>query len=897
MSKDAWIKHALSDEQYGPFARKSQNASILAAAGAGKTRTLVHLVAADLVAGIPPTSIIAFTFTEKAAQELLARIHALAAQHIPNTDITGLYTGTIHGWCLQYLRSQSDYYNISSVDELHVDALVSRLYDLLAIETTYGLKYPRGIKKFIADLEILYNEHLPIEQVPKTIKRSIENFIDTLHKNRLMTFGDMIRAATFHLNSNGPVPVLNCVYVDEYQDVNPAQVALIKALASPSTKIAAVGDDLQCIYQWRGSDVRRILNFTSEFKDASVHRLPTNYRSRPEIVKVANTIANAISIKDTEKEMSPGREDSDGPVVHWLSYPSDAEQAQAAAEIVQRYADKGVPWKSMAVLLRSVNSWGKDFVDEFTRRQIPSVCPRLSRGGAFINEVALPLLNWLRQEHPEPKNEVEERNAEAAANSLWASAKPWVKATDPEIVFWTAVNEWLDMITEQKSDAYDIRGRFYDLLNQCQIHIRTNDASLMVGLGIASQIIRSVEEMHRRRIAGQQRRTPRGVVSEVYHALLRRNQDFGESLPIEQVGDGVLISTVHQAKGLEWPIVILPALVERRFPVAPSSHGTSFPDKIAARYGTTIEDECRLFYVAATRARERLFLLDPVSQKPQRRSSFLRDLDTKGYQPHKSIAEIPDGVWRIHKDDLQPQPGPPIRIGLSELLLYTDCPLQYGLRHIVGLQPSIGEELGYGQSLHELIQRRLDNGKPWSPTELETECKKHVFLPYMSEGGEAKSRAAISARLTQLESLDLLSGKVETEIDIQVALPGGIVHGIIDIVLINPDGTLTVRDWKSSLHDEFLLRYYRQLQFYVFALRQKGRQVKAADIVDVAASSKAARLVTKAVDISDATTKPLITVLSKSLRGIAESEFPAKPSKSACATCDMHRLCGERITK
>src|SRR5512139_1932984 len=98
-----WIASDLSTEQQEPFKRSTVNACILAGAGSGKTRTLVNLIATDLAVGVPASGIVAFTFTVKAAEELLARIHVLAKNHFPDISLTGMYVGTIHGWCLQYL--------------------------------------------------------------------------------------------------------------------------------------------------------------------------------------------------------------------------------------------------------------------------------------------------------------------------------------------------------------------------------------------------------------------------------------------------------------------------------------------------------------------------------------------------------------------------------------------------------------------------------------------------------------------------------------------------------------------------------------------------------------------------------------------------------------------------
>ncbi len=889
-----WIEASLSPEQRRALARSTHNASVLAAAGSGKTRTLVHLLAQDLATGVPASSIVAFTFTTKAAEELLARIHTMVATHMPEVDLSGMYIGTIHSWCLDYLAEQSDFYNFAPIDELHNDALVSRLYDTLKLQEAYGLQFPKAVPKFLADLEVFYNEHLTLEGVPSHLQESIGTFVGILRSNRLMTFGDMVRYATHHLQENGPVSGLRALYVDEYQDVNPAQVALIESMLPYDGQIVVVGDDLQCIYNWRGSDVTRILNFPDEFSDVSVHRISTNYRARPAIVEAANKIAENISLRDPEKVMQPYRDPVSCETVNWVSLTSEEDQVRAVVNIVERHIAEGVPYNKIAVLLRSVVSWGEPFVDALKASGIPVQCPLLNRGGTFIDEVLLPLFDWLRKEHGEPHNELDEAEAEEAAEQLWESVRGWMSVPDAEDVFWDSLHDWLDKIEDQKNEAYDVRGRLYDFLDSCGIRIRSDDSNLMLGLSIASQIIRSVEEIHRRRIQGQQRRSPRGVMSEVFFALLRNMGSFGESIPIDTKADGVLVTTIHQAKGLEWPVVIMPMLMKRRFPVNQRGHGTSFPDEIAARYGTSLDDERRLFYVAATRAKERLFLVDPVRGNERSMSAFLRELrDERAIEP-TALPAAADGVWRIDGKDLAEDDPAPLRIGLSDLLIYVECPYQYGLRRMAGVQPSIGDELGFGRGLHEVIQRRSDAANEWTPEELTEQVNDHVNLPYMSERGEAEFRKAVESRMTKLEGLGAFEVEVESEIDVEVPLGGGIVHGIVDSVQLNEDGSVLIRDWKSNVHDDFVPRYERQLRFYALGLSHRGRQVERADIVDVGASDKRGALVASEVDIGEREIGELVDTLQRAVDGINEGDFTARPSHIACASCDMYRICAER---
>lgn len=888
-----WIRESLAKEQCLVLDRNTPNACILAAAGSGKTRTLVHLLLDDLVKGVPPEDIICFTFTQKAAHELLARIHALAANHLFGQDITGMYVGTIHAWCLKYLQKRGKYYNFTPIDELQMDSLVSRLYDDLNLKKSYGENYPRAIEKFMLDMEIVYNEHISLKDVPLRIRHSVEQFLNVLESNRLMTFGGMIRYATDYLKDDKHVHGLRSLYVDEYQDVNPAQVALIKAMLPDNAKVVVVGDDLQCIYNWRGSDVTRILEFPKEFRDVTLCRLKMNYRSRPSIVQFGNKVSANITLRDVEKVMQPQRSSLKTENVYWLSVATEPDQATAVVEIVRRFIKEGIYPNAIAVLLRSVVGTGRPIVDALIANGIPVQCPILHRGGEFINDFILPVFDWLRQEHVEPRNEIEEQEVEKLATIIWQGARKWLSSSVKEHDYWKALDTWRCVINDGRNEAYDIRSQLYILLDRCKIHISPDDSDLMVGLGITSQIVRSVEEVHRRRLFGQTRRTVRGIITECYYALRRNRENFGESIPLDTSIDAVMVSTVHQAKGLEWPVVIIPNIMARRFPVTIRQHGSSFPDDVASRYGTSLDDERRLFFVAATRARERLFCID-YENGSGNQSVFKTELPKDVAEHVCSLSKVPSLVWKISASDIKEKDPVPLRIGLSDLLIYVECPYQFGLRRIVTIQPAVGEELGFGKSLHELIQRRFDHGKPWPIEELQEQAKEHVFMPLVSKENEDKSRKVIVERIATLEKIGAFVTGAEPEITVEVSLGPGIIHGVVDCVYKQKDGSVFIRDWKSSIHDTFISRYEKQLQFYAFALGQKGMIVSGADIIDVSASHKLNRLLSRQVNISTSTLKNFATELKASLIGIRDRQFQAKPSVITCTGCDMYRLCKMR---
>jgi len=893
-----WIRDALSVEQLKPLEAKYPNVCILAGAGSGKTRTIVNLIAYDLMTGVSPNEIVAFTFTEKAAAELLARVHSLLHKHNDKFSLEGIYIGTIHAWCHAYILEQNEFYNFDVLDELHVDALASRVYDELGLESIYKKLYPKGIDDFLKDLEIFYNENLMLEALPEKIRPAISRFTSILEQNRLLTFGDMIRHAIGHLDKNGPIENLKRLYIDEYQDVNPSQVKLAKVMLPPSGKLRVVGDDLQCIYNWRGSDVNRILNFKENFKGSKTFRLETNHRARPQLLTFANTVAENISLRDEEKILKDARSAASTKCVLWNSSPSEEHQANEVAESVINFMSNGVPANKIAILLRSVLRSGPPILNELINRGIQVECPQLNRSGGFINTFLLPILDWLRHSHEDPHSEEAEEEQLKENEKLWETCEPCMQSSlDMQDVFWDGLHAWLELIEAKHSKAYDVRGCLYEFLDLCNIRTEPQGRSLLLGLGIATQIIRSVEEIHRRRLRGRKRRTPKGVINEVFFALVRNSETFGDSMPIDTSVEAVALTTIHQSKGLEWPVVILPTIMPRRFPVRSSKHGTSFEDDIASRYGTTVEDEWRLFYVASTRARERLLLLDFADGNVEKSSQFLRKLFADKIIVPGNIPQQASNVWRIDLEELKHSDTPPVRLGVTDLLLHIECPYQYALRRVIGIQPSVSDELGYGKSLHELIQRRCEAGGPWNHDELNKQVEQFVHVPYMSEKGAQTAQKAIKNRISMLESYDAFSGEILSEIKIDQPIRGGLIQGAVDCIQKQDNQKLTLRDWKTNIHESLLPRYKRQLQFYTYALSNREIEINKAEMIDVGDSKTQGKLVACEVDISSDALASVVDEANMAVQQIKNGEFTPKPNLCTCSCCDMFKICSLREEK
>lgn len=885
----------LTDEQLRTFDKDVQYKCILASAGSGKTRTIVHQIIDDLNNGIPPESIVAFTFTNKAADELLNRIKGVAKINIPNIDLNGIYIGTIHSWCYDYILKNKNYINFSTLDELHQYSLLSRLYDDLKINLLYNTTFPKGIKEFARDLDIFYNENMQIHELPEKLKTPISIYQKTLFDNRLIDFGSLISVAIVELRKGYKKPQINSLYVDEYQDVNPAQVLLIKTMLNHNSKLTVVGDDLQCIYNWRGSDVKRIINFKSDFPFKSqVYRLNYNFRSTNSIVRVANNFSERISLRDKTKKMIVKRNDNDYKIIH-ISTHDEIDQANQILRIVSQFLQSGHKLTDIAILLRSIKSSSEEIIETLDNAGIHVDCSLVGRGVNFVFNFIIPLLEWVAIPIDDPKNEEDEKEIEQRGNLLWKVAKEFISVPSfKESLFWKAVNVWKTEITNKTNNSYNIRKLLYDFIQDVNINIKSDSNDLIVSIGIISQIIRSNEEIHRRRLISKERKSVQQVYRECIDSIRHNYFEFGESIPVDYSSRGILITTIHQSKGLEFPIVIMPMIDRNRFPLRQTSHGTSFPDEVALRYGTSREDERRLFYVSMTRAKDRLILLDTANSTIADSSLFIQDIIHDSYT--SVLKEIPhqtDLFWDFKNES--ESSNQIIHIGLSDLLIYKDCPLQFALRKKSNIQPQIGDELGYGKGLHEVIQRIFLNKSEGVDEDLSNMVESYIHIPYQSTDSEKASKKSILDRIKYLDSLDLFKMEILPEEKFELFSDNFIIDGIIDGISKNEDETVSIYDWKSNIHSQFIERYRFQMQIYALGLKRKGYSVKKAILIDVGESYKKGKLVKMEINLDEKDFTLTEDTLRSNLKSLSEAKFDPIPSMMSCSSCDMSKICSYKI--
>jgi len=361
---------------------------VIACAGSGKTEAISRRVARLIVKGVSPREIIAFTFTKRAAAALKSRILLRVAESLGSAAVEKvgpMYIGTIHSYCFRLLQEHvPEFANFDVLDDHRHAALLSREFKRLKFDRLGGNGHWRSIGTFIRNVDVVENELVPATSFAKTdFGRVYQDYCAMLQRYRFLTYGQMIttavkalkRAAVFE-SVHGPLKYL---FVDEYQDINPAQEELIRMLAQPPVCLYVVGDDDQAIYQWRGSDVANIQHFLKRYPSAKALQLSTNRRSRPRIIEAANEFAKSIMPR-LEKKMQKKR-GADGPELFSWSAETAQDEATRIAETIQQLLQRGYRPRSIGILLRSVRTSAHPILEALRNAGIAVRCA--GRTGLF----------------------------------------------------------------------------------------------------------------------------------------------------------------------------------------------------------------------------------------------------------------------------------------------------------------------------------------------------------------------------------------------------------------------------------------------------------------------------------------------------------------------------------
>lgn len=898
----------LEGEAAAAVAHRGSHVQIIAAAGAGKTEVVSQRVA-SLLQTEPPESVVAFTFTDKAAEELKERIRQRVTATLGGgaTDqLARLFVGTIHSYCFRLLQTHVPRYE--TYTPLDANQLVNFLYregtQLKLKQRFGGGKLFQGINTFLRSVDVVENELIDRSSLPDDeFRTTLHDYYERLDSYRFMSFGTQIVRAVEALHDpevhQRVTSELRHLIVDEYQDVNPAQERLIARLAKPegSADLVVVGDDDQAIYQWRGSNVDNIVTFADRYDGVAQFRLLANRRSRAPIVHLANEFAQSIPGR-LEKEMLPDRPE-DGPAVS-IAIGHQDEQTEADVLAVDTVAlhDQGVPYRDIAILVRGKVAYPA-ILDALETYGVP-VQPG-GRSGLFeqpeaavfgatyawLTEVDWSARRWTRRETVALDDLVDAYQAAFALDDGAASAlRDHLAAWKPR----TLVEDF----------NVSLVGDFYLLLALLGVaQWDTTDELTRNRLGTIARFAtvlgdyEAVARRSRRDAANPGEQVGGAIGSEWFYrnlALLLVNYAIGNYDDFdgeEDLGaDAVALGTVHGAKGLEWPVVFLPSLTDGRFPSSRTGQAQTWlvPRGMfdVARYEGTDADERRLFYVALTRARDWVAL-----------SSHLR-VNTQGRRPSPYLMECsllgggggyPTGV------DPRDAEIPDVAVTYSELAAYLTCPQSYLLRDQLGFQAPIQGEVGYGNAVHHVMRviaehTRATGALP-TPRQINDLLTYEFYLPFANKPAHKQMRENARKLVFKYvnDHQDDLRRTWATERPFELYLSGVVVSGRADVIYdgdgSNPEN-LVIVDYKTSTGGSV---EPLQLQVYADAGRREGLTVQAAFIHDMATTQR------HSVAVDDGAVRSAETTVLAAAEALRQRDFTPAPEPAKCRSCDVRFVC------
>ncbi len=634
----------LNEQQLAAVSSPPGPALVIAGAGSGKTRTLTYRVAYLLDRGVEPRSILLLTFTNKAAKEMLERVRALVPR-----DVSEMWGGTFHSVGNRILRRHAEEIGFTKsfsimdrddqkslmntvIAECEIDTSVRRFPKPDVLISIFSLIENTGIP-----LEDLLEERYPyFEEWGEEIARVEERYRRKKRQINSMDFDDLLVLTLRLLQKDEELQRLyqkrfQYVLVDEFQDTNHVQSALVDLLVGEHQSLMVVGDDAQSIYSWRGADMDNILSFPERYPDAQVYRIEKNYRSVPEILELSNSAIKANSHR-FEKDLQAAREG--GAMMPALVPLEDPNaQAQFVAQRILELRDEGVELEEMAVLYRAHHQ-SMTLQMELRNRGIPF---QITSGLRFFEQAHIKDVAAFMRFVTNRRDEVSFKRMVSLlpgiggknADKLWRgwAATPQAASEDPPACF----SDILDALPVPRKSAshWEQLGHTLDELVTEEGFARPSEMIFSILEGVYDEVMReSFDNYDNRRSDLEELMNYSGRFEDVLECLAQLSlmsavdgDPSGSKAELDK--EQVVLSSVHQAKGLEWKAVFVISLTDGMFP-----NGRV----LDADDDYMLEEERRLFYVAITRAKDELYLTYPqINPKSysgdviQRPSRFLDD--------------------------------------------------------------------------------------------------------------------------------------------------------------------------------------------------------------------------------------------------------------------------------
>lgn len=888
----------LSNSQKKAVLSQSKHLRIIAGAGAGKTETLTRkIVYLLLFKKVKPSSIVAFTFTEKAAFGMKSRIYDRVRQ-LGGEEICAhlgeMYVGTIHGYCSLILEKHFKFGDYGVLDENQETAFLLRVGWELGLNKNGG-NYTQNCRTFLKNLNVVYGELIPDKDLKKRATEfhsHFKKYEEILDNHKRLTFNRMINLALQNLQEKKDVlSDIEYLIVDEYQDINRAQEKLIKLIGEKAS-IFIVGDPRQTIYQWRGSDERCFEDFSVHYEDVETIPIIENRRSGRHIIEVANQFSDYFEQK--YDHLDPVR--SEESAVFLVELEDNTKEAKWIADQIQKYVNSGkCSYGDIGILFRSVSTSAPPFIDIFRERSIPFIVG--GKVGLFRRpeiQAVGKLFAWLYEKGFWFESQWDRKNKEEGEDLLYSALEDWNSGVSGcrlhgEIV--KQLENWKKKVLDSKHESFT--EAYHDLLILLN-YLNLNpdnpiDAVVMANLGRFSSLLTDFETANM--LGGRQRNWERDLKNLCWYMNSYATGAYEEQTGDDIRGvDAVQLMTVHQSKGLEWPLVFIPAMNKRRFPSSMVGNEQQWliPRDMfdADKYEGDIESEKKLFYVALTRAKDVLVVscFGKLNARNAGKSEFISEaLHSPRIVDLSSRDELPlnDLTGSEISEEI-------LTYTTSEIIQYQKCPYLYRLNQIWGYEPGFKERIGYGNTLHFCLQQAADliKNEGYSPiSAISIAVDENFFMPFVNKTqGEKIKEAAKRKLISFVKKYETDMRNIqEVEARIEFPLQNATIAGKIDVI-IHDGEQLEVRDYKTADTVITDTESAMQVQMYSIGLKMLGEKVTRGSIAylsDVNITS---------VEVDNSRLEETKKKVEKHIEGIKSGNF--KPcSGESCVNCNFTSIC------
>ena len=936
MSIDQVLRDELTDAQYAAAVDPAMEVLCLACAGSGKSTTLAYRIARLLAEGEHPDGIVAFTFTEKAAESIKRRVsQALSAAGLDPTMIGAMFIGTIHSYCQHVLGViDATYRQFDVLDENGLKIYLLSRYWEMELQSVAGRVKGRQFETIrmvseawntandeLLDLNAVVGEDVDIGNL-------LIRFRDKLYEDQYIDFSLMIRNVVEALRSDdtgaeAAVRQLRHLMCDEYQDVNPCQEELIRLLHQRSQTLFVVGDDDQSIYAWRGADVSNILEFQQRYPGSTAHTLVENFRSTEPIVQASDAFA-AAELGSSRMPKSPvavaNRMPQDTRVLWFPDRPTEAQwvaeriQSLLGTEYVEPNEDiRGLTPADFAILMSSTRTEEQNgaprhsaFTDALSNMGLPISLE--SGGGPFDRPQVAVLRNTfelLRDASPDRLT---------VRHHFDNVVLPAYPAGDFNLLV-SVLTEWGRQI-HRPVGSTRIRlypqQLVYDLLEAFNVSQTDLSSDVMRDIGLFSRMILDVETVY----MSVDRRSRFAEVLNFLANAAETGYDVSTDDLIQRP-DAVTISTVHKMKGLEFPCVFVVDVEARRFPKNRRQYSGWLPRSLLATalnrgaYQSTHAEQARLFYTAVTRA-ERYLYVTAAENLPSAKSSGKQSPYALHLLNHQAVSDAPNGLpdgltsaeqrRRIKETDYP--------TSFTEIRYYLQCPKSYQYRERYGLNPVIPEMFGYGRTVHTSIQKlhELHPDSPPGDEQVEQVVLDTFHLKHVPQSGDPENRpgAYENSRSRAVEiTKDYVSqygGDFERERQVEAVfeIPAAncVISGSIDLLLHEDEEgkilqaeiidfkTMEGGDDPDANKELDWTELSMQVQLYTRAAAQVlGEDAKTGSVHLLKDNQRIE------VPISEEAVDAALANVEWGVNGILNSDFPMRPHPDKCSNCDFQKIC------